>query len=194
MNDSKQASASESPKRPAQPTPEEIETVYQRLFREAEDSGYHLNPDAEFTKDLIDGLLINERRYGYWNCPCRLTSGSREKDLDIICPCDYRDPDIAQYGACFCALYVNEEIFKGKQKARSIPERRPKDRQAMQDNQTEKSASSLPSSSLSGSDFPRFSVPIWRCKACGYLCGRAGPPEHCPICKVPKDRFERFLG
>ena len=194
MIDSKQTSAGESPKRPAQPTTEEIDAVYQRLYRETEDAGYHLNPDVEFTKDLIEGLLINERRYGYWNCPCRLSSGSREKDLDIICPCDYRDPDIAEYGACYCALYVNEQIYKGKQKARSIPERRPKERSALKDDRTIKPVALSPASPQSGSAFPRLSVPIWRCKVCGYLCGREGPPEKCPICKVPKERFERFLG
>jgi len=194
MNESKQSSANEPPKSPAPPTPEEIEAVYQRLYREAEASGYHLNPDVEFTKDLVEGLLINERRYGYWNCPCRLSNGSREADLDIICPCDYRDADIAEYGACYCALYVNEQILKGRQKARSIPERRPKERSGMKDVQTEKPAVLAQTPSPSGPAFPRLSVPVWRCKVCGYLCGREGPPERCPICKVPKERFERFMG
>ena len=36
-------------------------------------------------------------------------------------------------------------------------------------------------------------IPVWRCKVCGYLCAREQPPEVCPICKVKKDRFERFL-
>lgn len=36
-------------------------------------------------------------------------------------------------------------------------------------------------------------IPVWRCKVCGYLCAREKPPEVCPICKVKKDRFERFL-
>ena len=33
---------------------------------------------------------------------------------------------------------------------------------------------------------------VWRCKVCGYLCARVSPPEVCPICKVPRDRFEPF--
>jgi rubredoxin len=36
-------------------------------------------------------------------------------------------------------------------------------------------------------------LPVWRCKVCGYLCARDGPPEICPICKAKKERFERFL-
>jgi len=34
---------------------------------------------------------------------------------------------------------------------------------------------------------------VWRCLVCGYLCGREGPPELCPICKAGKERFERFI-
>lgn len=35
-------------------------------------------------------------------------------------------------------------------------------------------------------------IRVWRCKVCGYLCARAGPPETCPICKVSRERFEPF--
>jgi ferredoxin-thioredoxin reductase catalytic subunit len=79
----------------------EIDQQYERLKKEAEDYGYHLNPDVAFTKDLVRGILVNDKRYGYWNCPCRLASGIKEEDLDIICPCDYRDPDLTDYGICY---------------------------------------------------------------------------------------------
>jgi ferredoxin-thioredoxin reductase catalytic subunit len=104
---------------------ENIDKVYKRLDKYAESHGYHLNPDIEFTKGLIKGLLFNQKRYGYWACPCRLASGEREKDEDIICPCVYRDPDVEEFGACYCALYVSKEIKDGKKKPESIPERRP---------------------------------------------------------------------
>jgi ferredoxin-thioredoxin reductase catalytic chain len=39
---------------------------------------------------------------------------------------------------------------------------------------------------------PLSNLPVWRCTVCGYLCAREGPPDVCPICKVTKDRFERF--
>ena len=104
---------------------QEVEKTYQRLDKFAESKGYHLNPDIEFTKDLIRSLLINQKRYGYWACPCRLASGKREDDLDIICPCDYRDPDLNEFGACYCALYVSKDIKDGKKQVEPIPERRP---------------------------------------------------------------------
>jgi hypothetical protein len=39
--------------------PGKVDALYERLDREAEVSGYHLNPDVEFTKELVEGLLIN---------------------------------------------------------------------------------------------------------------------------------------
>ena len=49
----------------------EVERVYLQLKKEAEGGGYRFNPDPEFTKNLIRGLLKNEHRYGYRACPCR---------------------------------------------------------------------------------------------------------------------------
>ena len=159
----------------------EIDRLYDRLFKEAESAGYHLNPDVEFTKELVKGLIINERRYGYWACPCRLASGKKEDDLDIICPCDYRDPDLNEFGACYCALYVSDAVRKGEKKAGSIPERRP----APAERKKEAGKASTKPIGLS--------LPVWRCKVCGYLCARDQPPEVCPICKAKKDRFEQFM-
>jgi ferredoxin-thioredoxin reductase catalytic subunit len=159
----------------------EIDRLYDRLYREAEAAGYHLNPDVEFTKDLVKGLITNEQRYGYRACPCRLASGNRQEDLDIICPCDYRDPDLNDYGACYCALYVSDAVRKGQKKAGSIPERRPPPEERRKQAQTQAS---------SPTGLPQ---PVWRCKVCGYLCARDEPPEVCPICKAKKDRFERFM-
>ena len=82
-------------------TQEEINRLYEQLKREAESNGYHLNPDVEFTKELVRGLLINEIRYGYRACPCRLASGNNDDDLDIICPCDYRDSDLTDFNTCY---------------------------------------------------------------------------------------------
>jgi ferredoxin-thioredoxin reductase catalytic chain len=80
---------------------DDIDRLYTRLKQEAERGGYFLNPDVEFTKSLVNGLLVNQGRYGYWACPCRLADGTRSEDLDIICPCDYRDADLGQFGTCY---------------------------------------------------------------------------------------------
>jgi ferredoxin-thioredoxin reductase catalytic chain len=163
-------------------TRDEIDRLYRKLDREAEAGGYHLNPDEEFTRALVEGLLVNEKRYGYRACPCRLASGDRAEDLDVICPCDYRDPDLAQYGACYCGLYVSSAVVRGEAKALPIPERRPPLEQRAR-NAPKREPASLTA----------LPMPVYRCKVCGYLCARNEPPEVCPICKAKKDRFERFL-
>ena len=160
----------------------QIDAIFEKLRKDAENAGYHLNPDVVFTKDLIRGLLENERRYGYRACPCRLASGVQAEDLDIVCPCDYRDPDLDDYGACYCALYVSDAVLKGEKKAASIPERRP--------SPEERVAKTLTASAERFSGLP---YPVWRCKVCGYLCARDKPPDPCPVCKAKKDRFERFI-
>lgn len=161
---------------------QDIENLYKRLNKDAESSGYHLNPDVELTKDLIKGLLINEKRYGYWACPCRLASGKKIDDIDIICPCDYRDADLDEYGSCYCALYVSRDVIEGKKELESIPERRSIN--SKKEGIKEKSIKNVIFS---------LSKPVWRCRVCGYLCGRDEPPEICPICKAKKERFEIFI-
>jgi ferredoxin-thioredoxin reductase catalytic subunit len=163
---------------------EQVDKLYKKLDEEAESAGYHLNSDEEFTRDLAEGLLVNEGRYGYWACPCRLASGEKEKDLDIICPCDYRDADLNDYDTCYCGLYVSQEVVDGKKEVKKIPERRPpkKEREKMK-RETESKTISV----------SKLSKPVWRCRVCGYLCGRDEPPGVCPICKAKKDRFEKFL-
>lgn len=161
---------------------DKINKTFKRLDKQAESSGYHLNPDENVTKELIKGLLINEERYGYWACPCRLSEGKKEEDLDIICPCDYRDLDLNEFGNCYCSLYVSQDIKDGKKQAEPIPERRPLKEERIK---LKKKSGEIQKSSLS--------KPVWRCKVCGYLCGRDQPPEVCPICKAKKDRFELFM-
>ena len=162
----------------------DVERVFHQLKSEAEEGGYRLNPDEEFTKNLVRGLLKNERRYGYRSCPCRLASGKKEEDLDIVCPCDYRDPDLNDFGACYCALYVNDAIAAGARQAAPVPERRPP--RSLRNRQKATRTAAL-------SPIAPLPYPVWRCKVCGYLCAREQPPDICPICKAKKDRFERFL-
>ncbi|MBN1249462.1 MAG: ferredoxin:glutaredoxin reductase [Anaerolineae bacterium] len=174
---------------------EAIDRLYRRLDREATAGGYNLNPDVEFTKGLVEGLLINEARYGYWACPCRLADGVREKDLDIICPCDYRDPDLIDWGACYCALYVSDAVRDGEQELQPIPERRPPEE--VREAQGGGPAGPSPEEEEEHEEvlvgFTWKGIPVWRCKVCGYLCARPRPPLKCPVCKADQDRFERFF-
>lgn len=102
-----------------------VERLYDILKKYAESQGIELNKDKEYVFEILEGLLKNEQRYGYRSCPCRLASGNKEKDRDIICPCVYREPDIKEYGSCYCGLYVSKEWNEGNIKHIKVPERRP---------------------------------------------------------------------
>ncbi|MFQ5909210.1 MAG: ferredoxin-thioredoxin reductase catalytic domain-containing protein [Thermoplasmata archaeon] len=164
--------------------------MLERMERNAQESSCFLNPDREFVDDLINGLVTNEERYGYASCPCRVACGIESYDADIICPCEYRDADVAEFGACFCALFVSREVHEGM-KIDPVPERRPIE----VTEEAEKAAEMLGEGKISMTEFKVTSateVEIWRCSVCGYLCARKFPPNVCPICKAPRERFERF--
>jgi ferredoxin-thioredoxin reductase catalytic chain len=101
------------------------EDLYENLRKIQEPKGYFFNKDKEKVLELLEGLLINKERYGYMCCPCRIATEDREKDKDIICPCVYREPDVKEFGSCYCNLYVSKEWNEGKIPHEYVPERRP---------------------------------------------------------------------
>ncbi len=103
----------------------DVEKLYEMLKKTQEAKGYFFNKDREKTIELIEGLIINRERYGYMCCPCRLAANDRERDKDIICPCVYRDPDVAEFGSCYCQLYVSPVWNDERIPHAYVPERRP---------------------------------------------------------------------
>lgn len=104
-------------------TPQEL---YDRLCPFQEKKGYYFNKDKKMTLDILEQLLVTKKRYGYMACPCRLANGNYEDDKDMLCPCSYREPDVAEYGACFCGLYVSKEWNEGTiPNDTYVPDRRP---------------------------------------------------------------------
>lgn len=101
-----------------------VDDLYDALRKIQEPKGYFFNRDKERNFDLLRGLLTNRDRYGYMSCPCRLASGIREKDQDIICPCVYREADVKEFGSCYCQLYVSAEWNKEGFPHVLVPERR----------------------------------------------------------------------
>jgi len=109
----------------------ETEKLHEMLRKVQEPKGYYFNKDKEKVFELLDGLLLNRERYGYMCCPCRLAANDRERDKDIICPCVYRTPDVAEYGSCYCNLYVSKEWNDEQTPNVYVPERRPPDKFAV---------------------------------------------------------------
>jgi ferredoxin-thioredoxin reductase catalytic subunit len=172
-----------------------IEETRRRAEADAKTYGYYLTPQPELLQGFLEGLKTNEDRYGYPLCPCRLASGNFEYDRDIICPCDYRDPDVAQYGSCYCRLYVNKQVYESKNLP-EVPERRPLEKQqraygtptiAKQTNL--QSEQEKPTAAQTLGLQPTVKKKLWYCKQCGYVVFREDPPYICPICKAKREIF-----
>lgn len=174
-------------------SPISIESVKARAEADARTNGYYLIPDKELLRAFLEGLKVNEERYGYPVCPCRLASGKFEFDRDIICPCDYRDPDVQEYGACYCRLYVTKEVYESKDLP-TVPERRPLEKQApaYQASKTKAQEISKTIGTKKSEEATTFTKPkqkLWYCKQCGYVAYREEPPYICPVCKAKRELF-----
>ncbi len=171
-----------------------LEQVRKRAEIDAKTYGYYLIPDKDLLQAFLEGLKANEDRYGYPSCPCRLASGNLDYDRDIICPCDYRDPDVAEYGACYCRLYVNKEIYEGKKELPTLPERRPMEKQirSFQTAQIKATTEEAVPVSAEKEELVQITIgkkKLWYCKQCGYVVFREDPPYVCPICRAKKEMF-----
>ena len=160
---------------------------YDEIKSYADIGGCFLNPDKEFTMELINSLLINKERYGYEACPCRLVIGQKEDNLDIICPCDYRDEDIRDFGCCYCGLYVSEDVAAGKKGVDAIPDRRLQEKESEVMKGPKEDNRRVP-------EIMKLKYPVFRCRVCGYLSAGNSPPKKCPICGASEERFEKFIG
>jgi ferredoxin-thioredoxin reductase catalytic chain len=172
-----------------------LEETRKRAEADAKTYGYYLTPQPELLQGFLEGLKTNEDRYGYPLCPCRLASGDFEYDRDIICPCDYRDPDVAQYGTCYCRLYVNKQVYESKNLP-EVPERRPLEKQqraygtpAAAQPAASQGEPKKPPAAQAPKPQPAVKKKLWYCKQCGYVVFREDPPYICPICKAKREMF-----
>ncbi len=69
--------------------------------------GIKVNPDEKIVQELIKGLLAKRKKYGENYCPCRVVSGDKKKDEEIICPCVFHRGEIGLKGNCLCLLFVS---------------------------------------------------------------------------------------
>ena len=106
-------------------TMETKEGMIEYVNKICELNGYILNKDEITFNDLIDGLVQNKKTNGYQSCPCRLASGDKSLDRDLLCPCDYAPLDVKEYGACYCNLFLRPDFYKRGIDYIVVPERRP---------------------------------------------------------------------
>lgn len=86
---------------------EELKKVW-KDFTEKND--FMLNPDEQWIEGVADSVLTNEKKYGMKLCPCRLRDGTFERDLELICPCNFKIQDNwNKRGDCWCGLFVKRK-------------------------------------------------------------------------------------
>ena len=65
-----------------------------------------LNPNMEEVNTLAAGVLENMKNRGMKYCPCRMITGDFEKDLELVCPCNFYHQKVwKETGECWCGLY-----------------------------------------------------------------------------------------
>ena len=77
-----------------------------------EKNDFILNPDKKVVDMVIEGVLENEKQFGLKLCPCRLRDNTKERDLELICPCNFEThetwlkPKENKKQMCWCSLFV----------------------------------------------------------------------------------------
>ena len=83
---------------------EEIRNSWQKF---TEKNDFILNPNSDHVDKIIDGVLALEQKYGLKLCPCRLRDGTRKRDLELICPCNFKIQETwKNKGECWCGLFI----------------------------------------------------------------------------------------
>ena len=84
-----------------------------------EQKGYVINPSWMMATNLKSNLCEMEAVFGKRYCPCFEPSGEKELDRKMMCPCEYIEDEIAEYGTCHCALFGPADLPKERWKASS---------------------------------------------------------------------------
>ncbi|MHC4870818.1 MAG: ferredoxin-thioredoxin reductase catalytic domain-containing protein [Planctomycetota bacterium] len=67
------------------------------------------NTDEKTVNAVINGLAKRQNKYGEAYCPCRLMTGDKNKDKDIICPCKFHMQEVTDQEMCHCKLFMRKE-------------------------------------------------------------------------------------
>lgn len=84
----------------------DIENLRKQMKEYADKVGIKLNPDKKQVDWVLDALLKRKTKFGEIYCPCRVVTGNKEQDKEIICPCVFHRGEIELQGHCKCNLFV----------------------------------------------------------------------------------------
>jgi ferredoxin-thioredoxin reductase catalytic chain len=87
---------------------DKIIAIWEEFAGRQKDPGkFKLNSDAEKVRLLAEGVLNNEDNRGFGYCPCRMTIGDKNADVNLICPCNFKlQKTWKEKGECWCSLFV----------------------------------------------------------------------------------------
>lgn len=71
------------------------------------------------TTNLEIWLSEMEATFGKRYCPCFEPSGDAQLDKKMLCPCEFIEDEIKEYGTCHCALFGSQDLDKAGWKASS---------------------------------------------------------------------------
>ena len=79
------------------------------LEKFCENNDFQFNPDKEHTDTALKGVLENEEKIGFKFCPCQIQTGDFNKDIGLLCPCNFKTQKTWQEkGECWCGLFVKK--------------------------------------------------------------------------------------
>jgi ferredoxin-thioredoxin reductase catalytic subunit len=79
--------------------------LLKKLKAYADSKNFKLNENEKTLEGIIRGLLRNKQFKGDIYCPCRVVTGDKEKDKEIVCPCVFHRGEIELQGKCKCTLF-----------------------------------------------------------------------------------------
>ncbi|MFH1972018.1 MAG: ferredoxin-thioredoxin reductase catalytic domain-containing protein [archaeon] len=63
--------------------------------------------EKDHVENVAKGVLQIESQTGLRMCPCRLRDGTRNTDLELLCPCNFKiQKTWTEQGRCWCGLFV----------------------------------------------------------------------------------------
>ena len=81
------------------------EELLKLLEKFIENKDFKFNPDQKHVDMIINGLIENEKKYGYRYCPCIIISENKKDNR--ICPCNFRTQPVWETkGMCHCGLFA----------------------------------------------------------------------------------------
>jgi ferredoxin-thioredoxin reductase catalytic subunit len=86
-----------------------IEELRKTFEKFCENNDFQLNLDQEHTDTALKGVLENEEKTGFKFCPCQIQTGDFSKDIQLLCPCNFKSQKTWQEkGECWCGLFVKK--------------------------------------------------------------------------------------